>query len=314
MKALFIADSISELKPQSDTSLMILRGLIRRKIKVFWCVDQDLSWNHEGLQISANEIVSVKPFELPITKESKTSFSVKELDFTFIRKNPPFDKSYVNLCWLLAPYEKAIKIINRPSLLLRYHEKMLPLEAQVHGYLKAKDLIPTCITSDAWVAKNFIDEQDCEKYILKPFYGFAGHEIELVSKDELLQSLSKRFQPGADLMIQPLQDEIYELGDRRVFFFKGKYRGDFVRLPKKGSVVSNLAQGGSAAVRKLSEAEKKVVARIEYFLKDLKIDFAGADMIGEKVSEINITSPTGFTAYQNIFKKDLTEKFLDSIL
>ncbi|MBN8555589.1 MAG: hypothetical protein J0L93_09105 [Deltaproteobacteria bacterium] len=317
MNVLFIADEFEKLNPKSDTSLMILHSLLKlrklNRIKSFWATDKHFSWTSGGLEIGAQEILKSQAFQIPKARDLKT-YAIKNFDLIFIRKNPPFDRSYVNLCWLLAPYEKSIKMVNSPSALLRHHEKMLPLEAQVLGFLKESDLIPTCVTRDEEIAKKFIQKQKGSEFILKPFYGFGGTEIEVISRSELLAKLKVILSHEADRMIQPLQKEIYELGDRRVFFFKGKYAGDIVRLPKTGSVVSNLAQGGSAAFRPLSASEKKVIQKLEKYLKSIKVDFAGADLIGDKVSEVNVTSPTGFAAYQNILKKDLTEKFLNSIL
>jgi glutathione synthase len=92
--------------------------------------------------------------------------------------------------------------------------------------------------------------------------------------------------------MQPFEPKVKD-GDRRVFFLDGKLLASVVRVPKAGGYVSNLAQGGSAVSKPLSAKEKAVCLRLGKFLKAKKITLAGADLIGSKVSEVNITSPTG---------------------
>ena len=143
--------------------------------------------------------------------------------------------------------------------------------------------------------------------MVKPWLGYQGHEVQSLSSEEL-KSFS--FNQSVNQIVQVFAPEIKELGDRRVLFFKGIKVGDYVRMPKAGGFVSNTAQGGSVQKRDLNKEEQKIIWKIEKFLQAAQIDFAGADLIGAKLNEINITSPTGLRVCQNIYGENLAEKFV----
>ena len=112
-------------------------------------------------------------------------------------------------------------------------------------------------------------------------------------------------------MVQPYLEEIVEQGDRRVFFLDGELLAEFVRFPKEGGFIANLAQGGSAKKVPLSDVERAVCDRLGKFLKHTGIVFAGADLIGSKVSEVNITSPTGLCSLHALEGNDYGAPILD---
>lgn len=313
MKVLFVMDPIKNLNPKSDSSLRIAREFQSRGIEVYATTFDNLSWQTHELFAEAERLEKFGVEELPQFK-SKGVQNIKSFGIVLIRKDPPFDKSYVNLCWLLAAYEPEIVVSNPASKLLRHHEKMIPLEAVREGYLKKSDLIPTLISQNRETIRQFVDSLSTDEIILKPFYGFAGHEIRKVGREHFLKAPHDYLSDSKDLMVQPFLSEIRTEGDRRVFIVGGKVRGDFVRLPQGTSIISNLARGGRAELRTLSGAQKKVLKRVEQYIRHLKIDFAGVDLIGTKVSEINITSPTGLIAYEKLSGVNVAKTIVDALL
>lgn len=301
MRFLVVADPIERLRPEFDTSLAIVRASQFRKHRVFWATENHLQLENGRLRVLSAECKGWQPNGLPHL-ESPKLFDVRDFKAVWIRKDPPFDGSYLKLCWLLALDEKRTRMLNRPSILLRYHEKLLPFEAVMAGALKPSELVPTHIGSPESAAK-YVDAHGYDPLIQKPFLGFAGGDIRKFSKADWASKASR----DGDVLTQPFLPEIAEKGDRRVMFLGGRVVGDFVRLPKSGEYVSNLARGGSAALIPLTKAQKDVTNRLGKFLKKVGIDFAGADMIGSRISEVNITSPTGVPKLKELTGIDVAD-------
>lgn len=313
LKVLIIADPISKLNPNGDTSLRIAREFLDRKVSVFVTTYEEMVFETSQLFVRANSVQKFRQGSLPKLDTSK-NFLITDFDLVLVRKDPPFDSSYVNLCWMLSAFEKSVMISNRPSVLLRHHEKMIPLEGLIQKILKPKDVLPTWVGQSAEMAASFVKSQAANQIVLKPYYGFGGREIELIDKKVFVKKTAEILKGRSDVMLQPFEPKIIKEGDRRVFFIGGKYAGSFVRLPKKGSIVSNLAQGGSAELRSLTKSEKKVIDRMEALVKEFKIDFAGGDLIASKVTEINITSPTGFVIFEKLSGKNIAKQLVDFYL
>ena len=293
MKFLFIADPLEKVRPQSDTTLVLIQEAVKRGHEAFWATDRDVQLASSVVFVSAKKCVAAPKDVLPKLEEAE-AIPLVEWDGVFIRKDPPFDESYLKLCWLLALEEKAVWISNKASVLIRYHEKLLPFEAVASGHLTHEDIIPTFL-GNLKEAQRFVREQGMDKVIAKPFLGYAGGGLQLFEAKEFLQQSS-----GLEgSLIQPYQKAISE-GDRRVFYLKGAIVGHFMRMPEKGGYISNLARGGTAVSKPITGNEKEVLEKLGKFLNECQIHFAGADVIGGRVSEVNITSPTGLRALEKL--------------
>lgn len=306
MKILFIADPFSKLKPHGDTTLALLRQALKIKFECYWTTDEQVEFENKSVWVTADKVESCEEEGLPITSEGDR-IEISKFKYAFIRKDPPFNAGYVRLCWILALAEKKTIFVNFPSLLLRYHEKLVPLEALAHGYLTEKDIIPTHVGSYE-TAKLFVKKLGAKDLILKPFLGFGGRDIIRLTASDFLQGRTSH----SDLIVQPFQTAVSQ-GDHRVFFINGKNMGSIARIPKLGHFVSNLAAGGTAKAVALTKSQKKVMEKTGKFLKSQKIFFAGADLIGDLVSEVNITSPTGFVAHKELFGDDLSAELFKEL-
>ena len=307
MKILFVGDSIPRLNPAGDSSLAMVRAAMAAKLEVYWVTPENL-WQRGSDIWAATE--KLEPFlkdRLPGTAggEKRTLSDFKAI---FIRKDPPFDTAYVQLCWQLSLYEEKIFQLNRASLLLRHHEKMIPFEAVRQGFLSESDLIPTFIGSQTR-AESWAKEHGYHDLVVKPYLGHGGEEIAQTTVANLNKITFKHA-----MMVQPLRPEVKELGDRRVLYLNGEILGDVVRVPKAGSIVSNLAQGGAAVHRPMDAAEMAAAKKVGAFLKKEGIFFAGSDMIGPKVSEVNITSPTGLRSLEKLHGDDKATPIIQAVL
>jgi glutathione synthase len=313
MKMLMIANDLSEVKPLGDSSLYMLREMMERGIECYWTKEEDLAWHNDDVWVNACPVQKAEFRHLPeLGKEERLKFT--NFDYCFIRKDPPFNDRYTRLCWLLIPFENKVRMINKPSLLVKYHEKIVPLFAVADGDLLSEDLIPTCLPACTDEAIHFVNEMKEDKVVVKPWLGYAGHNIQLLDKEKFLSNPGSYVPRDRYFILQPFDEAVYEQGDLRVFFVAGKYVEHFARIPAEGSFVSNLGQGGSAAARDLTKQEREVIGRLENWLVKVGIDFAGADLINGRMNEVNITSPTGIPHYEELTEINVAKALVDSIL
>jgi glutathione synthase len=304
---LFLADALSKLKPASDTSLFFVRALLKKGDEVFWATPSDLAWNGWGVKVQAQKLGFCTLGELPSSEQSE-GFSVGDFHAVWIRKDPPFDENYLKMCWLLEPYESSVQMFNRPSLLIRHHEKMIPWQMLQEKMIGQESLLPMLVSPKAHELESFVKDFPSTHYVVKPWLGFAGHSVsKLGSKDLIEWGRSPQFH-DQNWIVQVYTPEIETAGDCRVLFWQGKKVGHFVRRPAAGHFVSNLAQGGSAESVNLSAAQDEIVRKLEAWLTKHSIDFAGADLIGPYLNEVNITSPTGLATVLQLEGKDVAEE------
>ena len=300
MNILIVADPIRSLKPKFDTSLAIVRDALMRTHTVHWTTGEDLYLWEGRVFARVDEITACAQHSLPATETVADPQPINGYDLVMIRKDPPFDVSYLSLCWLLALEENNVPMINKPSALLRYHEKMLPFEALERGFLNQNELIPTFMPT----GKRFPLPESFPRgeSVTKPWLGHGGKGVEL---------LPAARSPEPFHFMQPLQKEVTKTGDRRIFVLNGEVIGSFVRIPAAGEIKSNIVSGGTGVLRDMTKKESEIADRVGVFLQEIGVIFAGLDMIGEKISEINITSPTGFMTMQDIGGRNLAPLVLE---
>lgn len=300
MNFLIVGDPLRNLKPKTDTSLALVRESLLRAHTIHWCTPEDLYFWEGRVMARVDNITGCAVGSLPATENLEEHQAINSYDGVWIRKDPPFDVSYLSLCWLLALEENNVPMLNKPSLLLRYHEKMLPWEALEKGFLRPDEVIPSFMPA----GRRFPVPSDFPKgeCITKPWLGHGGKDVEVLAGPRT---------PEPFFFLQPLQKEIYKGGDRRIFVLNGDVIGSFVRIPAAGEVKSNIAAGGTGVLRDMTRKESEIADRVATFLQETGIAFAGLDMIGEKISEINITSPTGFMTFREIGGRNLSTPYLE---
>ncbi|MGE0614468.1 MAG: hypothetical protein AB7P04_02420 [Bacteriovoracia bacterium] len=336
MKVLIVADPITGLLPRSDTGLILLRESLARGHETHWAQATDVGLAGTQVIVRSKRVLSCAENKKPLLDKAGAVRPVAEFNSVWIRKDPPFDDSYVSLCWLLqlaaapppdGPEARDVRsslpvMVNHPGLLLRYHEKTLPFLALRTGYLREADLVPTLLSGSIQSAKDLPPSvrttfSDVE-IVTKPWLGHGGGGVRQHPKLETaLKHAAKADRGGDRQMIQPLVSEVTTAGDRRAFFLNGQYRGGFIRLPKKGGIISNLAAGGSAVDRPLTPREKELCDRLSRFFTEigrpLGLYFAGVDLLAGRVSEINVTAPTGLAKLNELTGAALAPAYLDFV-
>lgn len=310
LRIFFVADPIEKLNSKSDTTLSLMRESLSRGHQCFWLTDSDVEYIGNRVVLRAKRCEEYPKSGSPVFGDTEI-LPASRFHVGFIRKDPPFNEDYVRLSWILSLCENEVYLVNKPSLLVRYHEKLLPLEGLSQKFLKLQDLVPTHLGSGPSAAA-FAQNLKSDSVISKPFLGYGGKNINLWKKSDFINQGMSQPQRWEGLVVQPFLKEVLT-EDRRLLFIDGKLCGQFVRLPPKGGFIANLAQGGTAEARPLSKSQKAVADRVSRFLKKIGVFFAGVDLIGSRVSEINVTSPTGFMAYHQLTGINLSETVLKSI-
>ncbi|MCG8420524.1 MAG: hypothetical protein MJE77_21525 [Proteobacteria bacterium] len=319
MNVLIIADPIEQLLPISDTGLLMLREAMKRGHQVHWCTPDDVFLWDGRPQARASRAQHCAPESLPTVDPQPETMLLTAWDTIWIRKDPPFDTRYVDLCWLCSLVEDRVHFVNRPSLLIRHHEKLLPFQAVAQGIISAEELIPTWLCSD--LRRPPPDDFPEGPCVTKPWLGYGGTGVK--KWDSLQQAVdffARQKSPEGDrsgqrdaIMFQPLLREVAHVGDRRVFYQDGQVRANFVRLPREGDFVSNLAYGGTAVIRSITDKDRDISQRVGDFLAELGIVIAGLDVIDGRLSEVNITAPTGFQMLVQLGGPELISEYVDMV-
>jgi glutathione synthase len=234
--------------------------------------------------------------------------ALKDFDYIFMRKDPPVDEDYMNALHLLSQAEsEGANIVNRPSALQKFNEKIFAL--QFSNWMPDTSVI--CKEEDF---KRF--QKKYSTIILKPLDGMGGESIYKFNESseddlEIFKSLTNNYQTM--VMVQNFLPEIYD-GDYRILIIHGKpFPIALARIPQGGSFKGNLAAGGIGEARELSDDQTKVSVEIGKLLLNEGIMFAGIDMIGSYLTEINITSPTGAREILSQTGKNPIKTLLQSI-
>lgn len=284
-RVLIITDAISSLEIEKDTSIFMMETLLEMKYDVFQCETNDIFVKENIVSANATQIKNINKLDL-ITADNQ-EIKLNMLSYCIMRKDPPVDENYLNSLHLLSLAEsQGAKIYNSPHALKKYNEKIFALHFP--------EYIPnTLISSNIAKIESFFNKY--KSIVIKPFNGMGGNSIYKIDKlDETsLQTLKKlTHDEKRQIIVQNFIKEIYD-GDHRIFIFNGvPYEKTLARIPRDGSFKGNLAAGGRGEVRDITNHQKIIGEKIGEFLVQVGVNFAGIDVIGNYLTEINITSPT----------------------
>ena len=214
-----------------------------------------------------------------------------------MRQNPPFNMDYITATFLLEKIPNTTKILNDPASVRNMPEKLCSMSF-------TKFMPPTLFTKEIEEIEKF--RKKYKKIVIKPTHGFGGNNIFLVTNKTNRSKISKYLNKNDHVMVQKFLPQIKH-GDKRIFIIDGKVKGAIKRVPKKGSFVSNLGQGGRAIKTTLNKKEMIVAKNVANYLKKNNILFAGIDLISNYlIGDINVTSPTGLKNFKDLSGIDLS--------
>ena len=284
-KLLFITDPLNGLKPKKDTSIFMMEEAISLGYKVYQSEMNDLFIQNGIVFADSRNIIAAGSNK--IEGISKESIEVSSFSYTFMRKDPPVEEDYINALHLLGlAEEQGAKVFNKPNSIKEFNEKIFAIHF--------KEFIPeTLITAN--IQKIIEFQVDQEIVIVKPLDGMGGTSIfkmEDMEDENLDILLEMTNNEQTQIVVQEFLPEIFD-GDFRILIIHGKpFNKTLARIPQGDSFKGNLAAGGKGVVKDITDTQKKIAEVIGKFLMTKGINFAGMDMIGDKLTEINITSPT----------------------
>ncbi len=303
-----VMDPISEINIKKDSSFAMLMAAQERGYQLFYMEMADLAMVN-GVAMGNMRPLKVindasKWFELGEAKDTPLS----ELNVVLMRKDPPFDTEYIYATYMLErAEEQGVLIVNKPQSLRDANEKLFTAWFS--------EFTPeTIVTRDANRIRAF--HQAKGDIILKPLDGMGGTSIFRVKQDDpnlgvIIETLTQYGNQYA--MAQAFIPEITK-GDKRILVVDGEpVPYALARIPKQGETRGNLAAGGSGVAQPLSESDWKIARAIGPELKKRGLIFVGLDVIGDKLTEINVTSPTCIREIQAAFEVDITGMLFDAI-
>jgi glutathione synthase len=305
-----VMDPIDQIKPAKDTTLAMLLEAQARGYELEYMTQGDL-WVLEG-RLGAR----MRPLE--VRDQSRDWFTLGEaregdpavqLDVILMRKDPPFDMEYIYTTFLLERAEEhGVQVVNRPAALRDVSEK-----AYTMWFPELTP--PTMISRSMADMRRFV--ADYGDAVVKPLDGMGGRSVFVLRSGDLnagviLETITDNGRRFA--MIQGYVPQIVAGGDRRILLIDGEpYGHALARIPAQGESRGNLAAGARGEGRDLTAGEREICARVGPVLRDKGILFAGLDVIGDKLTEINVTSPTGVRELDRIYGDNICAGLFDAI-
>ena len=295
-------DNLKKLNYKNDTTIFLAIEAQKLGSKVFYYEPQNIFIKKNQIYAEGNFIkfYNKKKFFKSL---SKKTINLENSNYLLVRQDPPFNMNYITTTYFLDRL-KTVKIINNPTAIRNISEKLFSHEFK-------KYMPPYIFTSRISDIREFLKKN--KHIIIKPIHSYGGNSIKQIKNKINKNFLIKYLKKHNYIMCQKFLPGIVD-GDKRVFIINGKIKGSISRVPKKGSILSNLGKGGTAIVSKLSKKEKIISIKVAKKLKQEGIYFAGIDFISEKLNgDINVTSPTGLKNYFDLTGINLAKIFWKEI-
>jgi glutathione synthase len=317
VKILFICDPVANFKLHGDSTIALMVAANDLDYNIHYALPKNIYSNNDtalanviplDILIKTDDLSSAITTPWYKEHEMLPACDLAQYDAVMVRNDPPFDMEYYYLTQLLQLAEhKGAKVINNSHALRNFNEKL--------SILNFPQFIPeTLVSRDRTVILQFIDKHgDC---VVKPLDQMAGRGVFKLGKDDVntlpILELSTNYFSTSVMVQKFIPEVIY--GDRRVFIINGKVISHCLhRIPGENQIRGNLAAGGRGEVNPVSKEDYAIANSIAKWLNEHKILFAGIDIIGNKLTEINITSPT---ALRQIFTSsgiNIAKQVIESI-
>ena len=299
------ADNIKSINIYTDTTYLLCLEAQRRGFKIFWYQTAELTLTNKKVSAKGYFVKFFDRKKNFFLKSGKKDLNLVKSKFLLIRQNPPFNIEYINSTLYLEKIISKVKVINDPLSIRNISEKFY--SSKFFKYMP-----PTIFTKDMNEIYKFHNKY--KKIVIKPIHGYAGKDVQLIKNKLNKKKLSLYLSKNGHVMVQKFLPAVSK-GDKRVFIINGKVCGAIRRVPPKGSILSNISQGGSAIKTTLNYKEKKISTIIAKDLLKNNVYFAGIDFVSNFIiGDINITSPTGLAQYKQLTGKDLSKVFWDGLI
>ncbi|MCG8392390.1 MAG: glutathione synthase [Pseudomonadales bacterium] len=304
-----VMDPIAKIKPWKDSTFAMLLEAQRRGWALHYMEPGDL-YVRDGRTFAATRALSVTDNNDDWYRlADAVNHDLADLDIILMRQDPPFNTEYIYATYLLEKVEReGVLVVNRPGSVRDSNEKLFATDFP-------QCCAPTLVTSQAGLLRDFVREFD--DTVMKPLDGMGGSNIFRVRKDSpnisvVIEVLTQHGK--TPIMAQRFVPEIKE-GDKRILMINGEpLPYALARIPKEGELRGNLAAGGTGQGRELTDRDRWICEQVGPTLKRKGLYFVGLDVIGDYLTEINVTSPTCIRELDAIFDINIAGQLFDTLL
>lgn len=280
-------DPIEKIDLDFDTSFLLAKEAQDRGYEIFYYNPKDLEYKNRSIFALGHfvELFNDKNRYYNYLSNRKEIFNLENADVILIRQDPPFDMNYITSTYLLEKLSSSTTVLNNPSSIRNSSEKIYPLEFE-------KFMAPTIITQNIVTIKEFLLEH--QDIVTKPLYGNGGEGIfrSRIENNKLQGIDESKTNLNEPIIVQKYIPEIIE-GDRRIILIDGEYAGSVARIPEKNNLKANFHAGGKPQKTELIRKDEEICNALSKDLKLKDLFLVGIDVIGDYLTEINVTSPTG---------------------
>lgn len=307
IKFAVVMDPLEQLNPNKDSSLAMLEEAQNRGWQTYYI-------NPHSLAFEETAIAHCEPIKLQLNQEDWYQLAepeqrpLSDLDIIIMRVDPPFNMAYIYMTYLLELAEQAgVLVVNRPQSLRDANEKLFTLQFP-------QCCAPTLVASNMAQLKSF--QKKHEDIIVKPLDGMGGASIFRIQQDD--PNISVIFETMTQhgtlpIIAQRFIPEISQ-GDKRILLVDGEpIPYALARIPAKGETRGNLAAGGRGVGVELTERDQWICEQIGPKLCKMGLSFVGVDVIGDYVTEINVTSPTCIRELDKLYELNISKTLLDAL-
>ena len=305
MKFGVVMDPIESIAFKKDSSLAILLKAQERGHELIYMEPDSLFLTEKGPYAKVYNLLVRDDPNHWFSLENERITPLEELDLIIMRQDPPFDSSYIYNTYVLDQAEtRGVKVVNKPSSLRDCNEKVFATEFP-------QCCTPFLVSSDDDLLREFINTHG--DTVIKPLDGMGGSSIFRLKKGDsnigvILETITNHFE--TKVMIQRYIKEIKD-GDKRILLVDGNHFGAAIsRVPAKGELRGNLAVGATAIASSLTEKDIWICEQVAPMLREKELTLVGLDVIGDYLTEINVTSPTCFREYKELCDIDVADKLL----
>lgn len=307
LKTAMQMDPIESINPYGDSSFAIMLEAQQRGHQSFYYTPDTLAMRDN---VITARVAPIEVFDKPKGSHFKLGEAkltdLSTFDVIHLRQDPPFDMNYITITHLLERLHPKTFVVNPPATVRNAPEKILVTEFP-------QLMPPTLITRDRQAIYDFRDEHG--NIIVKPLYGNGGAGVFLLSAgDQNLSSLIELFEQSfrEPFVVQKYLPDVRK-GDKRIILVDGEPVAAINRVPAEGEARSNMHVGGRPEAIGLTERDREICATIGPALKERDMIFVGIDVIGDWLTEINVTSPTGIREVKRFGGPDIAALIWDAI-
>ena len=307
MKTLYVMDPLERINVAGDSTYMMMREACRRGQPIAFCVPGDM-YALDGRARARVQDVRVTAEAPHFAPAAPREAELGEFDVVWMRKDPPFDMDYIFSTYLLDLVPPTTAVLNHPASIRSANEKMF---AQQWAAFSPR----TLVTHEVQRALSFIRESGWERVVLKPWDGNGGRGVlvsgptdpNLRSMLEVLTGEGRHY-----ILVQEYLPAIKQ-GDKRIILINGEPVGWMLRVPQPGDHRGNMHVGATVEACDLTPRDQAVCAALGPVLRRLGLLFVGIDMIGDHLTEINVTSPTGIQEINRLMGTHLERNLADAV-